>query len=227
MKKQARKAPARTPSRAAKSRAPAPVVRSGRSPGPRAARETAAKKPIMANASANTTQKPLTKPVEFQKQQQAYDEAIRLFHHKNFERADALFRKAMGGPDRSLAHHAQIHSQICQKRVRPPAVDLKTAEDHYNYAITMINARRLKEAAEHLQKALQMAPHVDYMHYALAATAALQGNGQGAYESLKRAVEIQPRNRQLARTDADFAGVLDYAPLATLLQIDRGWSRTT
>ena len=224
MKKQARKAPARTPARAAKSRGSTPVVRSGRSPAARAAREPAAKKPIMANAPANA-QKPLTPPVEFQKQQQAYDEAIRLFHHKNFERADALFRRAMEGPDRSLAHHAQIHSQICQKRVRPPAVDFKTAEDHYNYAITMINARRLKEAAEHLQKALQMAPHADYMHYALAATAALQGNGQGAYESLKRAVEIHPRNRQLARTDADFAGVLDYAPLATLLQIERGWSR--
>ena len=97
MKKQARKAPVRTPARAAKSRAPAPVVRAGRSPGPRAARGPAAKKPIMAKAPANTTQKPVTPPVEFQKQQQAYEEAIRLFRHKNFERADALFRKAMEG----------------------------------------------------------------------------------------------------------------------------------
>lgn len=181
----------------------------------------------MANAPAPITQKPVTPPMEFRKQQQAYEEAIRLFHHKNFERADAQFRKAMEGPDRSLAHRAQMHSQICQKRVRPPAVELKTAEDHYNYAITMFNARRLKEAAENLQKAIQMTPQADYMHYALAATAALQGNGPGAYESLKRAVEIQPRNRLLARTDADFAGVLDYQPLASLLQIERGWSRNS
>ncbi|HYM11041.1 MAG TPA: hypothetical protein VEU62_09915 [Bryobacterales bacterium] len=156
------------------------------------------------------------------KQQLTYGEAVRLFYAHKWERADALFQKVMEGPNRTLAHHAQIHSQICRKQMRPPEVKLKTAEDHYNYAVTMINARRLKEAAEHLEAALRMAPQVDYLHYALAATEALQGNPQGAYERLKTAVSLQPRNRALARGDPDFAGVLHYPPLASLLQLDRG-----
>jgi tetratricopeptide (TPR) repeat protein len=99
---------------------------------------------------------------------------------------------------------------------------LKTADDYYNYAVTLINSRRLQEAAEHLEKALAMAPRADHIHYALAAALALLGNAQAAYERLKTAIDLEPRNRYLARSDSDFAGILDYAPLASLLQLERG-----
>src|SRR5262249_39941408 len=41
-------------------------------------------------------------------QQRHYGEATRLFQAHKFERASALFQKAMDGPDRALAHHAQM-----------------------------------------------------------------------------------------------------------------------
>jgi len=146
---------------------------------------------------------------------------MRLFQAHKFERAGALFQKATEGPDRTLAHHAQMHFQICQKRLQPSEVKLQTAEDHYNYAITMMNARRLPEAAKHLEAALQLAPRGGHVYYALAATQALLGNAQGAYERLKTAIEIDPRNRILARGDADFTGILGYPPLASLLHMER------
>ena len=163
------------------------------------------------------------KPPAINKQQQYYDEAVRVFQSQKFERADALFQKVLEGPNRTLAHHAQVHSQICQKRLRPPEVRLKTADDHYNYAVTLLNERRLEEAARHLETALHMAPRADHLHYALAATQALQGNPQGAYERLKTAIALQPRNRALARGDSDFIGILEYPPVALLLQIERAW----
>lgn len=155
-----------------------------------------------------------------EKQQQLYEQAARLFQAQVFDKANALFQKVTQGPNRTLAHHAQVHSRICQKRLRPPQVSLKTVDDHYNYAVTLINARRLKEAAEVLETALHMAPQADHLHYALAATQSLQGNPQAAYERLKTAIDLHPRNRILARTDADFAGILEYPPLASLLQIE-------
>jgi tetratricopeptide (TPR) repeat protein len=164
-----------------------------------------------------------TAEVDANQQQRWYEEAVQLFHAQKFDRAETLFRKSMAGPNRAIAHHAQIHSQICQKRLRPPEEPkLKTAEDYYNYAVTLINGRRLKEAAEHLATALRMAPEADHIHYALAAAEALQGNPQAAYERLKTAIALQPRNRILARGDADFAGILGYPPLASLLQAERG-----
>lgn len=231
MKKRAGKGHLRKPSRTS---APKRTGRAAAKSRPRPSRPTvkvaakpdrSGKKPPVPNPPPILVPRPAP-PLsgEALKQRQTYEEAIRLFHAQKFDRADALFQKVIDGPNRTLAHHAQVHSQICRKRVQPRAVELKTAEDHYNYAITMMNARRLKEAAEHLETALHMSPQVDYLHYALAATEALQGNPQAAYERLKRAIDLQPRNRILARGDADFAGILEYPPLAMLLHIERGWS---
>ena len=159
---------------------------------------------------------------QLKEQRRSYDEAVRLFQAQKLDRAEALFQKSADGPNRALAHHAHVHLEICRRRLRPAAVNLKTADDHYNYAVTLINARRLEEAAGNLRKALGMSPKADHVHYALAAVQALQGDTAGAYDSLKAAVALEPRNRYLARGDPDFAGVLDYAPLASLLHLERG-----
>lgn len=233
MKKQATKSQHRKPVRPVVKKRPNPAARkahSGRKTEPAKAKAKPQPSPAKAGA-ARVVSNPAAKPVAKtapppprpapDKQQQYYEEAVRLFHARKFDRADALFQKATEGPNRAVAHHAQVHSQICQQRLRPPEVTLKTADDHYNYAVTLMNARRLHEAAEHLQKALHLAPRADHLHYALAATEALLGNPQGAYERLKKAIDLQPRNRILARGDADFAGVLEYPPLASLLHRDR------
>ena len=43
------------------------------------------------------------------------------------------------------------------------------------------------------------------------------GNAEAAFQRLKTAIDLQPRNRYLARADSDFAGVREYSPLASLL----------
>lgn len=221
MKKQlARQRSKPAAARVSKRRGSPPTART-RTAAPAKGKPAAHSRPAKPSAPAKALKLPPPPPPVPDKQQLTYEEAVRLFYAHKWERADALFQKVMEGPNRTLAHHAQIHSQICRKQMSPPEVKLKTVEDHYNYAVTMMNARRLKEAAEHLEAALRMAPQADHLHYALAATEALQGNAQGAFERLKTAVSLQPRNRALARSDPDFAGALHYPPLASLLQLDR------
>src|SRR5579884_3168231 len=58
-----------------------------------------------------------TAKTDANQQQRWYEEAVQLFHAQKFDRAETLFRKSMAGPNRAIAHHAQIHSQICQKRL--------------------------------------------------------------------------------------------------------------
>jgi len=48
-----------------------------------------------------------------------------------------------------------------------------------------------------------MDPRADHVHYAMSVALALSGDGSGAYDSLRRAIELQPRNRMLARQDSD------------------------
>ena len=186
---------------------PVPQVRPvGRAVGP-----TPPSKPPASSAAA----------LSLWKQRESYAEAVRLFHAQKFERARAWFQKVIQGPDKALAHHAQVHAQICTARLRPRAVVLKTLDDHYNYAVTMLNSRKLDEATRHLELALKMSPRADHLHYALAVAQALRGNPEGAFLRLRTAIELEPRNRILARTDADFLGILHYPPVVSLLYLDR------
>ena len=62
-----------------------------------------------------------------------------------------------------------------------------------------------------------MAPDTDHIHYALALAQALSGDLASAHENLKRAIELEPRNRIIARQDADFAPLANQPPFDALL----------
>jgi Flp pilus assembly protein TadD len=106
---------------------------------------------------------------------------------------------------------------MCDRRLQQATVSLGSAEDYYNYGVALINTRNIAEARVHLEKALQMAPGSDHIHYALALAQALGGDLSNAQENLRRAIELEPRNRIIARQDADFAPLANQPPFAALL----------
>ena len=52
---------------------------------------------------------------------------------------------------------------------------------------------------------------------ALALAQALSGDVASAYDHLKRAIELEPRNRLIARQDADFAPIVNQQPFHSLI----------
>lgn len=154
-------------------------------------------------------------------QMQSFQEGMRLFHARQFQPARESFLRAIGGPDRSVAHRAGLHARICEQRLESPGPALNTPEEHYNYAITLINSRDLATAQMHLRAALQADATADHVLYALAACQSLGGDLQAAYENLKRAIDLQPRNRLAARQDPDFAGMAGHPAYPRLLYPDR------
>jgi Flp pilus assembly protein TadD len=77
------------------------------------------------------------------------------------------------------------------------------------------------EARTHLEQALRLAPEADHIYYALALAQALGGDLAGAHENMKRAIELEPRNRIMARQDADFAALANQPPFNVLLYPER------
>lgn len=142
---------------------------------------------------------------------------MRLFHARNFHEARALFAQAAQGPERAVAHKAELHTRMCDRRLGEQPLELVTAEDHYNYAISQINARNLLPAQQHLQTALGLDTKGDHIYYALALCLGLSGDLQGAVDNLQRAIEIQPKNRIAARQDADFAAIASQPAIEKLL----------
>jgi tetratricopeptide (TPR) repeat protein len=147
----------------------------------------------------------------------SFQAGMTLFHERKFGGARTLFETAMTGPDRAIGHKASLQMRMCDQRLSSPTLVLKTLDDHYNYAITLINARSLTTAQQHLKAALEIEPTADHVLYALALCCGLSGDLDGAYENLKRAIELQPRNRIAARQDTDFAGIANQPPLDRLL----------
>jgi tetratricopeptide (TPR) repeat protein len=150
-------------------------------------------------------------------QLEVFEAAIRLFHARKFREARERFLASMHGPDRGVAHKSELHVRMCDRRLEEQGLVLRTADEHYDYAITLINERKLLMARQHLLKGLEQQPEADHIYYALALCDGLSGDLQSACENLKRAIEIQPRNRIAARQDADFASIANQPPLDRLL----------
>jgi tetratricopeptide (TPR) repeat protein len=216
-RKTAKKASAKAAKKAAKT-----VTAATARPAAKAAAKPAAKPkpaPKAAAAPARTAPSAVGSSAE-RRQAELYARAVEAFQAGKFKRAVDQFEEVAQGPDASLRHRAQVHIRICRQRTESDTVELASVEDYYNYAVKLINDRRLDEAEKHLDQALKKAAGAAHIHYAKAIVAALRKNGDNAYRSLTRAIELDPRNRLLARRDPDLAGVRDEARIVALLQGD-------
>ncbi len=159
-----------------------------------------------------------------EQQAELFGKAIELFRQADFARARELFGKAAGGPASEVAHAARTHARMCEQRLSRGEPAASTAEEHYNLGVALLNRRDLETAERHLREALKLDPAREYIYYVLALAQGLRGDVYGAGESLKRAIELEPRVRAQARSDPDFAGLIRQPPLAGLLRTDQDQS---
>jgi tetratricopeptide (TPR) repeat protein len=141
-----------------------------------------------------------------QAQLKLYDEALSLFHQQKFARAKQELEKVLEGPSKELADRARMHVKIAEQRMKPGhEQNPRTAEEHYQRGVAMMNIGRWDDARESLDKARKAAPKADHIHYALAALDCLTGEADSAMKNLKVAIDLRPENRYHARNDEDFA----------------------
>jgi tetratricopeptide (TPR) repeat protein len=200
-------------------------LRKTKKPAKKVAIKPAAPKPAKAvtpmaaknGRSVASAPSPPPRPAGTKAQYEAFEKAVQLLHKRNFREAKGLFEKAQQGPSREIATNAMTHVRMCERRLAAPLPEPKSAEEHYNYAIALINLRNLEPACRHLEIALKMDQRADHVHYAMGVCRALSGDASGAYDSLKRAIELQPRNRMVARQDSDLDGIAHQPGIGRLL----------
>jgi tetratricopeptide (TPR) repeat protein len=166
-------------------------------------------------AAKNASRTPASSP-EKPNQQKAFDTAMQAFHMRDFAKAKQLFEAAAEGPAREIGYAARQHASMCEQRLKKAAVKLESAEDLYNYGVSLMNQRNLDGAQASLEKALKQ-DGGDHVHYALALVLGLKQNVDGAVEHLKKAIELSPRNRVTAHNDPDFAELMQHASIRELL----------
>jgi tetratricopeptide (TPR) repeat protein len=138
----------------------------------------------------------------------ALEVAIKLMYAEDYGKAVKAFNAVIADypEEPEIQASAKARVQACEKKLqeRGRAV-FKTADDHYNVAVAMMNRGDLQNATTHLEAALKLAPKADHILYAMAATNALLGNRDQALSYLKQSIHHRAENRFQALQDNDFA----------------------
>jgi tetratricopeptide (TPR) repeat protein len=153
---------------------------------------------------------------------QSYESGLRALQEHKFEKAKGLLQKALTGPDKAIVDRAQVHIITCDKRIDAHALQFKTTEEHYDYAVSLINSGDYVAAREHLDKLLKQHPKSEYVLYGLAALHCLTGHVEESLKTLNEAVLVRPALRFQARNDGDFQNLAEDPRFTELLYPDPG-----
>src|SRR5215467_3807867 len=151
---------------------------------------------------------------------QAYELGLRALQERKFDKAKSHLEKVMAGPNKSLADRAQIHIHTCTQQLEKPALQFKTAEEHFDYAVSLMNMGDYVIAREHMEKLLKQEPNCDYVLYGLAALSCLTGHVEESLKTLSTAVGQNPALRFQARNDSDFQNLAEDPRFTELLYPD-------
>jgi len=153
---------------------------------------------------------------------QNYESGLRALQEHKFEKAKGHLQKVLSGPNKSLVDRAQVHILTCDRHLEAPPLQFKTTEEHYDYAVSLINTGDYVTAREHLEKLLKQQPNAEYVLYGLAALDCLTGHVEESLKTLNEAIQAKPSLRFQARNDTDFQNLAEDPRFTELLYPDPG-----
>jgi tetratricopeptide (TPR) repeat protein len=153
---------------------------------------------------------------------QAYEAGLRAMQEHKYDKAKTQLLKVAAGTNRELADRANVHLNACNQQLERTATQFKTSEEHYDYAVSLINLGDYVGAREHLDKLAKQVPKADYVAYGLAALDCLTGHVEDSMKNLARAIGINPALRFQARNDSDFQNLSEDPRFTELLYPDPG-----
>jgi tetratricopeptide (TPR) repeat protein len=198
---------------AAKPRRPAPAHGTGK---PVRAAKQAASKPVKF-----PVRKPTADEIAHKLALDKFTSGLELMNQGQFARARTIFEKLTDHPAREIGERSRVYLNICRQRLARPAVNLKSIDELYDYAVSLANEGQPEQAEEHLRKALKINPNADFLYYALAATFALRNDVEGTLEYLDKAIQMNSRNRYQAQNDPDFENMFEDPRFTELIYPER------
>ncbi len=173
-------------------------------------------------AQKTAAKKPVAEDPRHVQAVQSYEAGLRALQEHKFDKAKGHLQKVLSGPNKSLLDRAMVHIQTCDQHMEKPALQFKTPEEHFDYAVSLMNTGDYVAAQEHLEKLLKQNPKADYVLYGLAALNCTTGHVEDALKTLDEAVHLNPALRFQARNDSDFQNLVEDPRFTELLYPDPG-----
>ena len=153
---------------------------------------------------------------------QQYEAGLRAMQEHKFDRAKGHFQKVLGGPSKELIDRASVHLNACNQQLEKTTTQFKSSEEHFDYAVSLMNVGDYVSAREHLEKLRQQSPSTDYVVYGIAALDCLTGHVEDSLRNLDEAIRLNSALRFQARNDTDFHNLVEDPRFTELLYPDPG-----
>jgi tetratricopeptide (TPR) repeat protein len=146
-----------------------------------------------------------------------YEAALRLMQEGKYDKAHAAFDKMLAAGAGELSERARMYSNACALQMTKGKNSFSSCEEHYDYAVSLLNDGHYEDAREQFQQILKENEKADYAFYGLAVLASMTGDSHHCLEHLTEAIRQNPRNRIQARADSDFQDMADDPRFTELL----------
>lgn len=174
-------------------------------------------------AQKSTPKKTAAEDPHYTQALQSYESGLRFMQEHKFDKAKPHFQKVLAGGSKDLTDRATVHLNICNQHLeRSVATQFKTPEEHFDYAVSLMNVGDYVTAREHLEKLLKQNPRADYVIYGLAALDCLTGHVEDSLRRLDEALKLNSQLRFQARNDSDFQNLAEDPRFTELLYPDPG-----
>jgi tetratricopeptide (TPR) repeat protein len=174
-------------------------------------------------AQKPTAKKTVAEDPRYTQALQSYEAGLRSMQEHKFDKAKPHFQKVISGPIRELVDRASVHLSICNQHLEHSvATQFKTPEEHFDYAVSLMNVGDYVTAREHLEKLLKQNAKSDYVVYGLAALDCLTGHVEDSLRRLDEALRLNSQLRFQARNDSDFQNLAEDPRFTELLYPDPG-----
>lgn len=148
---------------------------------------------------------------------QQYEAALRLMQERKYEKATTALEKILATGPGDLCERARIYLAACAQQLNRDKSSFADLEEHYDYAISLLNTGDYDDARHQLEAILKQDGDCDFAYYGLAVLASMTGHADPCLEHLGHAVRLNPRNRIQARGDSDFQDMADDPRFTELL----------
>jgi tetratricopeptide (TPR) repeat protein len=148
---------------------------------------------------------------------QNYEAGLKAMQEHKFEKAKGHLEKVVANGPRELADRARMHLNTCNQQLSQGASTFKTHEEHFDYAVSLLNSGQYDQARTHLEKILKQNPKADFAFYGMAVVDCLTGQVESSLRHLGESIKLNPQNRYQARNDSDFQNMADDPRFTELL----------
>ena len=146
-----------------------------------------------------------------------YEAALQLMQQGKYDQAHVAFDKMLAASPHDLAHSVRMYINACVQQISRGKTEFHSHEEHYDYAISLLNSGHYEDAREQFRAILSANESADYAFYGLAVLSSMTGEAHTCLQHLTEAIRLNGRNRIQARADSDFQDMADDPRFTDLL----------